>query len=79
MMSYVDITGGAKTGGPASTKPAPAPAASAGKATADPHPLGSKVALGVGVALALALADTRAAPFVMALLVAGIFYQVQQL
>ena len=73
----VDISGGTKIGGPAATKPAPG-VASSGPA-AQPTPLSHKVALGVGVALALALADTRAAPLVMAVLVAGILYQIQQL
>lgn len=59
---------------PATNATGAGPAASSGAATKPDH--FRTVSLTVGVALALALADTRAAPLVMAVLAAGIVYQV---
>lgn len=63
------------TGGPAATKPA-TPPADGGNVAAKGKSAGGKLALVVGVGLCFALADTRAAPLVMAVLTAGIVYQV---
>ena len=66
-------------GGTAATKPVSPLPADGGNAGTQQKSSGGKVALLVGAGLCFALADTRAAPLVMAVLAAGIVYQVLNL